>query len=59
MEGKEIKERTRQFRRCETVDVIDWVDFEIVETTMRGFRVRYRELVDKEDPAAVEYPPTT
>lgn len=56
MDGKKIIERTHKVRPGETIDCEDWLDFAIVETTIRGFKVRYRQLVDIEEPTAVELP---
>lgn len=52
----ETVERTHQVKEGQTVDCRNWQEFEIVEHTMRGFKVRHRLLIDKEAPKVVELP---
>ena len=34
-------ERTHRYDRGEVVDCRDWLQFAVVETTVRGFKIRY------------------
>lgn len=48
------RERTRTFPRDHPIDCESWVDFVIVESTYRSWRIRYRELLDGNDSDSLE-----
>jgi hypothetical protein len=49
-----LRERTRTFPRDHAIDCTSWVDFVIVESTYRSWRIRYRELLDAPETLDVE-----
>lgn len=49
-----IRERTRTFPRDHPIDCARWVDFVIVESTYRSWRIRFRELLDSGEPEDLE-----
>lgn len=50
----ETRERTRTFPRDHPIDCASWVDFVIVESTYRSWRIRYRELLDGKESEDVQ-----
>lgn len=53
-EQQTTRERTRTFPRDQPIDCESWVDFVIVESTYRSWRIRYRELLDPNGSADLE-----
>ena len=51
---EQTHERTHELRRGQVVDCRSWVEFAIVESTIRGHKVRFREKVDPTEPDGVE-----
>lgn len=50
-------ERTHHYPRDRPIDCREWISCQIVETTLRGFRIRYTvpaEEIDNQTPKTVE-----
>ena len=50
----ETIERTHKYPRDRPINCGDWVEFTVVEITMRDIHVRYRVEVDEKPPIEVE-----
>ena len=52
----DVEERIRNFARDQPVDCTNWLEFTVVESTYRYWKIRYLEKIDRSAGKAVQSP---